>query len=189
MTSALYLTADLTCRLKYRTLVVLLILIHFASLRYEQALPSQHARLLFTPSLHRGSTTGTLYCMASPTASCTVLRWYSGRRPELVCGIRWGDRRSMTAVLQQLHWLLVKYRIEYKLLVIVFRALHDRTPEYLASLITPYVPRPTICRSRPTHPSTPQPRALRPPFILSRWADSMERATGRPASDRVHGHI
>ena len=34
-----------------------------------------------------GSTTGTLYCVASPTASCTVLRWYSGRRPELVCGL------------------------------------------------------------------------------------------------------
>ena len=47
----------------------------------------------------------------------------------------------MTAVLQQLHWLPVKYRIEYKLLVIVFCALHDRTPAYLASLITPYVPR------------------------------------------------
>lgn len=59
----------------------------------------------------------------------------------VVLRIRRGDRRSMTAVLQQLHWLPVKYRIEYKLLVIVFRALHDRTPAYLASLITLYVPR------------------------------------------------
>ena len=49
-------------------------------------------------------------------------------------------KRSMTAVLQQLHWLPVKYRIEYKLLIIVFRALHVRTPAYLASLVTPYVP-------------------------------------------------
>ena len=59
----------------------------------------------------------------------------------VVLRIRRGDRRSMTAVLKQLHWLPAKYRIEYKLLVIVFRALHDRTPAYLASLITPYVPR------------------------------------------------
>ena len=59
----------------------------------------------------------------------------------VVLRIRRGDRRSMTAVLQQLHWLPVNYRIEYKLLVLVFRALHDRTPAYLASLITPYVPR------------------------------------------------
>ena len=55
--------------------------------------------------------------------------------------IRRGDRRSMTAVLQQLHWLPVKYRIEYKLLVIVFRAPHNRTPACLASFITPCVPR------------------------------------------------
>ena len=34
----------------------------------------------------------------------------------VVLRIRRGDLRSMTAVLQQLHWLPVKYRIEYKLL-------------------------------------------------------------------------
>ena len=43
-----------------------------------------------------------------------------------------------TAALKQLHWLPVKWRVEYKLLVLVFRALHDQTPAYLASLITPY---------------------------------------------------
>ena len=59
----------------------------------------------------------------------------------VVLRIRRGDRRSLTAVLKRLHWLPVKYRIEYKLFVIVCRALHDRTPAYLASLITPYIPR------------------------------------------------
>ena len=49
--------------------------------------------------------------------------------------------RSMTAALEQLHWLPVRYRIEYTILVIVFRALRDRMPTYIASLITPYVPR------------------------------------------------
>ena len=42
-------------------------------------------------------------------------------------------RRSMTAALKQMHWLPVRYRIEYKILVIVFRALRDRTPTYIAS--------------------------------------------------------
>ena len=50
------------------------------------------------------------------------------------------DWRSMTAALQQLHWLPIRYRIEYKILVIVFQALHDQTPTYITSLITPYVP-------------------------------------------------
>ena len=65
----------------------------------------------------------------------------------VVLRVRRGDRRSMTAALQQLHWLPVKYRIEYKLLVIVLRALHDQTSACIASLITPYVPRRvlTIC--------------------------------------------
>ena len=58
----------------------------------------------------------------------------------VVLRIRRGDRRSMTAALPQLHWLPVKYRIEYKILVIVFRALHDRMTTYFASLIPPYVP-------------------------------------------------
>ena len=36
----------------------------------------------------------------------------------VVLRLRRYDRRSMTAALQPLHWLPVKYRIEYKLLVI-----------------------------------------------------------------------
>ncbi|KAK2185638.1 hypothetical protein NP493_229g02039 [Ridgeia piscesae] len=47
----------------------------------------------------------------------------------------------MTAAFEQLHWRPVKYRIEYKIIVNVFRALHDRTLMYIASLITLYVPR------------------------------------------------
>ena len=62
---------------------------------------------------------------------------------KVVLRIRRGDRRSMTAALKHPHWLPVKWRVEYKLLVLVFRALRDRTPAYLASLLTSYVPRPS----------------------------------------------
>ena len=62
---------------------------------------------------------------------------------KVVVRIRRGDRRSMTAALKQPHWLPVKWRVEYKLLVLVFRTLRDRTSTYLASLLTPYVPRPS----------------------------------------------
>ena len=41
----------------------------------------------------------------------------------------------MTTILRQLHWLPVRKRIEYKLLVLVHRALYDGTPEYLAALL------------------------------------------------------
>ena len=46
----------------------------------------------------------------------------------IVMEIRRGDRQSMTTILRQLHWLSVRKRIDYKLLV-VRRALYHGTPE------------------------------------------------------------
>ena len=40
-----------------------------------------------------------------------------------------------------LHWLPVKWRINYKIVVLVFRALHGLAPAYVSTLITPYQPR------------------------------------------------
>ena len=52
-----------------------------------------------------------------------------------------GDRQSMTTILRQLHWLPVRKRIEYKLLVLVHRALYNDTPEYLAALLLQHASR------------------------------------------------
>ena len=41
--------------------------------------------------------------------------------------------------LQQLHWLPVKERSEYKILTISYKALHNMAPKYLSDLITPYI--------------------------------------------------
>ena len=59
----------------------------------------------------------------------------------IVMQIRRGDRQSMTTILRQLHWLPVRKRIEYKLLVLVHRALYDGTPEYLVALLLQHAPR------------------------------------------------
>ena len=59
----------------------------------------------------------------------------------IIMQIRRGDRQSMTTILGQLHWLPVRKRIEYKLLVLVHRALYDGTPEYLAALLLQHAPR------------------------------------------------
>ncbi len=44
-------------------------------------------------------------------------------------------REHITPVLEKLHWLLVKYRIQYKVLLYVFKAVHDMAPEYITDLI------------------------------------------------------
>ena len=49
-------------------------------------------------------------------------------------------RDHITPVLFKLHWLPVRYRIEFKLLVLVYQAVHHLGPAYLTSLVTPYAP-------------------------------------------------
>ena len=46
----------------------------------------------------------------------------------------------ITPTLIKLHWLPVKYRIEYKILLLVYECVTGVAPSYLASLIPPYIP-------------------------------------------------
>ena len=55
-------------------------------------------------------------------------------------------RAHITPVLENLHWLPVGYRIVYKLLLIVFKALNNLAPDYISHLLTPYEP-PRLLRS------------------------------------------
>ena len=48
---------------------------------------------------------------------------------------------SMSRALIGLHWLPFDKRIEYKLLLYTYKALHDLAPGYLCELVVPYVPR------------------------------------------------
>ncbi len=44
-------------------------------------------------------------------------------------------REHITPVLGKLHWLPLKYRIQYKVLLYVFKAVHDMALEYIKDLI------------------------------------------------------
>ena len=55
--------------------------------------------------------------------------------------IRRCDRHChIRPVLQDLHWLPVKFRILFKVLLLTFRTIQGSAPEYLCDLITPYAP-------------------------------------------------
>ena len=41
----------------------------------------------------------------------------------------------ITPVLEQLQWLPVKFRIDFKILLLVYKALHGQTPEYILDLL------------------------------------------------------
>ena len=50
----------------------------------------------------------------------------------------------ITPVLASLHWLPVKFRVQFKVLVLTFRALHGQAPGYLSDLVSRYEPRRTL---------------------------------------------
>ena len=43
-------------------------------------------------------------------------------------------------LLEKLHWLPVKYRIEYKINLLTFKCIHNMAPKYLIDLVNPYTP-------------------------------------------------
>ena len=47
----------------------------------------------------------------------------------------------VTPLLIELHWLPIRQRIIFKILLYTFKALHGAAPTYLTELISPYVPR------------------------------------------------
>ena len=46
----------------------------------------------------------------------------------------------ITPVLKQLHWLPVQQRIQYKILLLTYKALNGQAPEYITSMLTHYKP-------------------------------------------------
>ena len=57
----------------------------------------------------------------------------------IVRQIRRGNQQSMTTILRQ-YWLPVRKRIDFKLLVLVHRAIYNGTPEYLVALLCRHTP-------------------------------------------------
>ena len=49
-----------------------------------------------------------------------------------------GRRSHITPVLASLHWLPVKFRIDFKILLITYKALHGLAPAYISELLSPY---------------------------------------------------
>ena len=50
----------------------------------------------------------------------------------------------ITPVLKELHWLPLKYRVQYKTLTFTYKALHDQSPEYIRDLLKVYKPSRTL---------------------------------------------
>jgi hypothetical protein len=47
----------------------------------------------------------------------------------------------ITPVLESLHWLKIRYRIQFKILLLTYKCINGLAPEYLSSLVVPYCPK------------------------------------------------
>ncbi len=47
---------------------------------------------------------------------------------------------NITQILQSLHWLPIKFRISYKILLLNYKAINDLAPAYLTNLLSRYNP-------------------------------------------------
>ena len=82
---------------------------------------------------------GLLYGL--PKCTVSVLQAVQNSAAGIVTQERLRDHDSMSRALMELHWLPVDKRIEYKLLLYAYKALHGLAPGYLCKLVVPYEPR------------------------------------------------
>ena len=59
------------------------------------------------------------------------------------------NKFSNITFMYNLHWLTVRYRIIFKILLLTYRCLHGLAPPYLIELITPYHQARPLCSSSP----------------------------------------
>ena len=50
----------------------------------------------------------------------------------------------VTPILKRLHWLPIRYRIQFKICLMAFKCLHGKAPTYLSDLLVPYEPARTL---------------------------------------------
>ena len=63
----------------------------------------------------------------------------------------------ITPILVDLHWLPVEFRINYKIMLITYKAQHDLAPQYIKELIAPYISARPGLRSQNTNLLKEQP--------------------------------
>ena len=47
-------------------------------------------------------------------------------------------RTHITPILKALHWLPISFRVQFKILTIIYRALHDQAPSYIQDILHVY---------------------------------------------------
>lgn len=94
-------------------------------------------RVIHTLFMSRLDYCNSLY-VGLPQSSLRRLHLVQNAAPRLLTGTR--KHEHITPVLASLHWLPVNFRINFKILLIVFKILNRLAPRYLCELIQVHTP-------------------------------------------------
>jgi len=77
-----------------------------------------------------------------PKKSLNRLQLVQNAAARLIVGLK--KRQHVTPTLIKLHWLPVEQRILFKILLLTYKSLHGKGPEYLREMLIPYTPSRTL---------------------------------------------
>ena len=75
-----------------------------------------------------------------PVYQSVVTRWQLVQNTAACFWTKTNRRAHITPSLASLHWLPIKFRIDFKILLITFKAQHGLAPTYILQLLTPCNP-------------------------------------------------
>ena len=148
--------------------------IYVTSLACAHLSPPTVLKFWFTPWSHRVWTTATLSSLVYLLCRYINYNWYKTLQP--VSLLKKNSISHITPVLQQLHWLPIKYCIIYKILLLTFKAINNLGPSvsYRAPPYQDTHPFSQIVFLHPAHPPSSPPgyhgvksiQSLSPPTSL-----------------------
>ncbi len=100
----------------------------------------------FETAIHAFISSGIDYCnslyLGINSYSISRLQMVQNAAARLLTGVR--KYEHITPVLMSLHWLPVRFRIDFKVLLLVFKCLNGLAPPYLSDLLCEYHPERTL---------------------------------------------
>lgn len=130
------------CLLKLDAQVSAVVKTSFFQLRQLAKVKPFLSRHDFEILIHAFITTRLDYCNALYTglskSSLARLQLVQNAAARLLTGTR--KFAHISPILQSLHWLPVRFRIDFKILLFVFKCLNGLAPQYLSDLLVPYTP-------------------------------------------------
>jgi len=111
-------------------------------------------------------------CLLYDLPQCLISKLQRVRNAAARLVVRCHRCEHITPVLMKLHWLPVKQRVQYSILLLVFRAQHWLTPPYIADLLEQRATR--VLRSNTNNDFYEPPSRSRYGDKISSWSTTVE---------------